>query len=168
MPLVRPPQARNSIKKALWGLLDKPLKGSQLDEIWHFFDSQCAYCGVPLDRSRREGHADHLVSVSIGGTNSMSNFVLSCGKCNGDDKRETDWEPFLAQRNPDSRMRDERRQRIVGWIELNKGAVPHRDPVLVALVESQVSKALECFNQAVANVREAREGPLSPRPQADG
>jgi hypothetical protein len=157
MSLVRPPQARNSIKKALYGLLDKPLKEYQLDELWQFFDSRCAYCCESLDRARREGHADHLVSVSLGGANSISNFVLACGKCNGDDKREMDWEPFLAQKNPDSRLREERRDRILRWIALHKGTVPHRDPFLVELVETQVCKALEAFNQAVEDVRTARK-----------
>jgi HNH endonuclease len=168
MPLVRPPQARNSIKKALYGLLDEPIKRPQLDELWQFFDSQCAYCGVSLDRSRREGHADHLVSVCLGGTNSMPNFVLSCGRCNGDYKREMDWEPFLSQRNPDPQMRAERRQRILRWIEQHKGTVPHRDPFLAELVASQVSRALECFNQAVDNVRAARRRSHNPIGRADG
>lgn len=168
MPLLRPPQARNAIKKALYGLLDKPLKRPQWDELWQFFDSQCAYCGVSLDRSRREGHADHLVSVSLGGTNGMSNFVLSCGRCNGDDKRDMDWEPFLAQGNPDPCMHEERRQRILRWIELHEGTVPHRAPVLAEFVESQVSRALECFNQAVDNVRTARRGLHNTGHQADG
>jgi len=167
MPLVRPPQARNSIKKALYGLLDRPVKRSEVDKLWEFFDSQCAYCGVYLDRSRREGHADHLVSVTLGGNNSLSNFVLSCGKCNGDYKRDMDWEPFLSQRNPDLRTRGERRQRILRWIELHRGAVPHRDPILAELVESRVARALEQFNQAVNDVRAARR-PHNAGVAADG
>ena len=167
MPLVRPPQARNSIKKALYGLLDKPIKRPEVDKLWEYFKFKCAYCGAVLDKSRREGHADHLVSVTLGGNNSLSNFVLACGKCNGDYKRDMDWEPFLAQRSPDPKVRDERRQKILSWVELHKEGIPHRDPILVELVESQVAKVLEQFNQAVNDVRAARK-PHNPAGRVDG
>ncbi len=42
----------------------------------------CAYCGVKL--SQRNSTVDHVVPKCRGGSNSLSNLVLSCEKCNAD------------------------------------------------------------------------------------
>lgn len=42
---------------------------------------ECRYCGRPVDATTAT--LDHVVAVSRGGTNSLTNLVLSCKECNG-------------------------------------------------------------------------------------
>lgn len=41
--------------------------------------SMCAYCACDLGS---EFHIDHIVPVSFGGTNNVSNLCISCARCN--------------------------------------------------------------------------------------
>ncbi|MDM0116143.1 HNH endonuclease signature motif containing protein [Variovorax sp. J22R133] len=43
--------------------------------------SRCALCGVLLVRDANP-HVDHVVPVSLGGSEEISNFQLLCGECN--------------------------------------------------------------------------------------
>jgi HNH endonuclease len=156
---IGPSQARNAIKRALYGILDHYPTGAQIDELWEFFESRCAYCGEPVDKVGRQGHVDHLVAVATGGSNHISNCVLACGKCNGDFKREMDWESFILKiynRTPEFIVR---RGRILRWVEIHSGAVPHRDPSLTRLVEDQIAGVLDSFNVAVERIRSTRLEP---------
>ncbi len=119
-----PPQARNAIKKSLFGLLGTKLTDEARDAIWEVFESSCAYCGRNLDRSRREGHMDHVVAAMAGGIEGLQNFVLACGVCNGDEKREMPWETFLATRAADPVVRREREARIRSWIASQAARAP--------------------------------------------
>ena len=47
---------------------------------------KCVYCREPLDTNY---HADHIVALSKGGSNWISNIQLTCGPCNNR-KRATD------------------------------------------------------------------------------
>jgi len=44
----------------------------------------------------KEGHMDHLVSSSVGGSNQISNRVLSCASCNEKEKLDMPWEQFFS------------------------------------------------------------------------
>src|SRR5688572_18853574 len=88
MGKMTPSGAKNAIRRALFGIVDPHPNASQIHQIWSFFDSSCAYCGRSLVRGNRDAHIDHLVSKGSGGSNALSNFVLACGICNGDEKRE--------------------------------------------------------------------------------
>src|SRR3954470_16106894 len=92
------PMARSAIRRALLGVLDRYPSKKQVARLWEFFDSRCAFCQASLSRQLRNGHVDHLIAVAEGGTNHPSNFVLSCGVCNGDERRESNWYDFLRSK----------------------------------------------------------------------
>jgi len=105
-----PSQARNAIKRCLKSVIDPKPDKAGIDQLWEHFDARCAYCGQDLDRASREGHVDHLIAETDGGCNRLGNRVLSCGTCNGDEKRELDWEEFLAAKcQHNSELVNERR-----------------------------------------------------------
>ena len=90
--VMSPPQARKAIKDSLVEIVDGPPSERQIEEMWRYFNNACAFCGGKLVREDRKGHYDHLVPISRGGLNHISNRVLVSWKCNGDRKRETNWE----------------------------------------------------------------------------
>src|SRR6266540_1965888 len=98
MPRVTPSMAKNTIKRSLRSVVDRELSTAEKTAIWTHFCSQCAYCGKELTRDSREGHIDHLIPTTSGGTNHISNRALSCPPCNGDEKREEDWGTFLNRK----------------------------------------------------------------------
>jgi hypothetical protein len=42
----------------------------------------CFYCGVPAAYGMKQLHVDHVVPVSLGGTNEPWNLVAACWDCN--------------------------------------------------------------------------------------
>jgi len=114
MPAPSLPQTKNSIKRALWNLADPQPSKAEVQALWKHFESRCAYCGTKLNKDKRNGHLDHLVV----GRNHISNRVLSCGICNGDEKREQNWESFLASKcGNDTAKLQRRRKKILDWRE---------------------------------------------------
>ena len=109
---VESPPSQNLMRRAVDEILDPSPR--DIDPLWKHFDSCCAYCGKPLSRELREGHRDHAVA---GGGNGLGNLVLSCGSCNGDEKREASWHGFLEQKTIDPDMRSVRQARIEAWFE---------------------------------------------------
>lgn len=116
-----PSQARNAIKRCLTEVVDPNPTRSQINRLWKYFDSCCCYCGKRLERSKRNGHKDHLVPSAVGGENCLSNRVLSCGPCNGDQKLDADWKEFIASKCSGKLLRA-RRRKIEDWVEENGGA----------------------------------------------
>lgn len=111
-----PSQARNAIKKSLKALIDPKPTRQQIDGIWAYFQDQCAYCGCHLNRSERKAHIDHLIPESAGGSNQLCNLILSCSACNGDEKRELNWEEFLLEKcGGDQKTYADRQARISQW-----------------------------------------------------
>jgi hypothetical protein len=49
----------------------------------------CHYCNVYLTRT--DGTCDHVVPKSMGGANSLWNFVLACGDCNNERGTDLHW-----------------------------------------------------------------------------
>jgi 5-methylcytosine-specific restriction endonuclease McrA len=41
----------------------------------------CSYCGIPTEEYNRT--RDHVIPLSMGGTNTLDNLVLACKSCNG-------------------------------------------------------------------------------------
>jgi 5-methylcytosine-specific restriction endonuclease McrA len=41
----------------------------------------CFYCGNPVG-NEREAHIEHVIPLSNGGSNELSNIVIACGTCN--------------------------------------------------------------------------------------
>jgi 5-methylcytosine-specific restriction endonuclease McrA len=98
-----PSYAKNIIRNTLREIVDPvPSEGEILD-LWETFGSKCAYCNRPLEQGARQGHIDHLVSTIADGTNHISNRVLACSRCNGDEKRDQNWIEFLRLKAVDSK-----------------------------------------------------------------
>lgn len=152
MPKHTPGQAKNAIRRALRALLDPELNRKQIDELWSYFQSKCAYCGKSLHRDRREGQADHLVPTSLGGTNYLANRVLSCGPCNGDHKRERNWREFLEEKVRDPEVLSRRQLRIERWTE---AVAPVIEGAELELLERETARAIDAFESAVDVLREA-------------
>src|SRR5438105_15521007 len=146
-----PSQVKNIIRRGLRSLVDAELDSLQSSQVWTFFGSMCAYCGVLLDKNKREGHLDHLVSSSAGGSNHLSNRVLSCGSCNGDQKRELPWNEFLRLKNPDAIAYRERHCRILKWIET--AGKPNFESTQLDLVARETKRVIQVFDDACATIR---------------
>jgi hypothetical protein len=159
MPKVTPSYAKNVIRRALRSVVDAEPDNHDVSRMWKHFESTCAYCGHLLIKTNREGQADHLVSATRGGINHISNRVLSCPPCNGDEKRDEDWLEFLRKKNPDSNVFETRRRRVESWV------VAQAPSQMVAIdmgqLNREIERAVSAFDAAIANLRQKRS---SPRP----
>jgi 5-methylcytosine-specific restriction endonuclease McrA len=149
-----PSTAKNHMRRALLALLDPVPQVTLTDRVWDHFRSCCAYCGVPLDRRSRGGHLDHLVPVAAGGANGVYNLVLSCPQCNGDDKRDEDWERFLERLVPDTTLREARHAAITAW--LSQAGPTHVESDLRPEAHAIIERSLAAFDAAVRELRELR------------
>ncbi|MGH8387126.1 MAG: HNH endonuclease [Pseudomonas sp.] len=149
-----PSMAKNKMRRCLAAILDPHPSPSEIEELWNYFQSSCAYCGVPLIRASRSGHLDHVESSASGGSNAIHNYLLSCNRCNGDEKREEEWQRFLARKVTDRDLASERHAHISAWIE-RACDVPF-DPAAKAQAEIIISQALESFDEAVKKLRALR------------
>ncbi len=140
-----PSQARNAIKKCLKALVDpKPTKDEK-DCIWAYFGNGCAYCGSSLTKKSREGHIDHLYSEMKRGSNRLSNLVLACETCNGDEKRESSWENFLVEKcGAGTDIFEERADKIRRWILQNGN-----QPLISETQEEMLASEFACINQVL-------------------
>jgi hypothetical protein len=122
--------------------------------LWEFFGSACAYCGGPLKRGQREGHVDHLVPTTDGGVNHISNRVLSCATCNGDEKLDRPWLEFLGEKVKDRSLVNKRRKRIEAWMrrEWPKGPSMFDSELL----NGETKRAVVAFDKALDRMRRAR------------
>jgi hypothetical protein len=134
-------QAKNYIVHTLRRAVDPDPSAKQIQALWEHFESRCAYCGCELHHDSRKAHRDHL---DASGRNHISNRVLSCNICNGDDKREQNWERFLARRcGSDVEAHEARRQRILDW-QTACGNPPDIDAEVAAHVDRSI-KACCCM-----------------------
>jgi hypothetical protein len=151
MPKMTPGYAKNTIRRALRAVVDPEPTAMEIKELWAHFDSACAYCGRQLSKVDRGGHIDHLVS---GGTNHISNRVLACPPCNGDEKRESNWKEFLELKcASDVGMFNQRSQKIQSWRKANE-RLPAR--IKESELEKEIEQAVGAFDSAVANLRRLR------------
>ena len=68
--------AANSHNRRIQG--GSQLTGAVIHDVVEASNGICPYCG----KSFKEGHMDHIVPLSRGGTNDRSNLVYVCKKCN--------------------------------------------------------------------------------------
>ena len=151
MPKMTSGYAKNTMRRALRAVIDREPSASEIAKLWEYFGSACAYCERPLSRGNREGHVDHLIS---GGTNHISNRVLSCPACNGDEKRDEDWLVFLQKKTLGQQIFRARRNRIESWHESTKSQEQSR---IDAQVQIEIDRAISAFDNAVANFRQMRQ-----------
>jgi hypothetical protein len=151
-----PSQARNAIKKCLKALIDpKPNKEAK-ERIWSYFENNCAYCGKALTKASRNGHIDHLYSEMDGGSNKLSNLVLTCAICNGDEKRESNWEVFLAEKcGTDSKLSKVRANKIRQWININ-GGEPMLSEKQEHILASEFTRINRVLTESVERLRDVK------------
>ncbi|MFY1826108.1 HNH endonuclease signature motif containing protein [Myxococcus fulvus] len=119
---------------------------------WAHFDSQCGYCGERLERSSRKGHLDHLIPSSQGGTNHISNRMPSCPACNGDEKKDLPWEPFLQSKCATDEILKERRTRIRSWQSKFSSVSIQLPPDVHVQLEAAISLAVAAYDNAAMEV----------------
>lgn len=51
-----PLMAKNKMRRCLIIILDPQPSSGEVQRLWNFFQSSCAYCGCQLDRLSRTGH----------------------------------------------------------------------------------------------------------------
>lgn len=154
MATYKPSYAKNIIRRSLKAILDAPPTETELRALWDFFESACAYCGTPLNRSGRQGHADHLVA---GGSNDVSNRVLACGPCNSDEKRDMPWEEFLALKESQPDVLSKRKERIMQWIARHSSKAQSVSPELEQRAHEIIEEAVKSFEEAVEAIRNIKK-----------
>ena len=155
MTISTPSQARNMIRKSLLGIIDPDPSREDITQLWEFFESRCCYCGTKINRKGRQGHIDHLVPQSVNGINHISNRVLSCGSCNGDEKRDTHWVEFIINKyanNPS--VAKQRVDKIKEWRKLHKE--PKLDSELRNKAEELANHVCLRYNSAVRDLKKLR------------
>ena len=145
-------QAKNTVRRALRAVMDREPNEKDIVRLWAHFQSACAYCATTLVRTERKGHADHLAHD---GPNHISNRVLACWKCNGDEKRDMDWVAFLKKKAPDEAGFNERQQRIQAWGKANAPQIPL--PAKSDIVEREIETIMVAIDAAANRLRAIRE-----------
>ena len=147
-----PSMAKNKMKRCFKAILDPHPSKKEIDSLWVYFSSCCAYCGKEIDRSSRTGHIDHVLSSAEGGTNSIYNHVLSCAICNGDEKREEDWCSFLHKKSSSDKTAQEREKKINAWLQ-NASPIAS-NPELEQEAEKIINNAIAEFDNAISKLRQ--------------
>lgn len=146
MPKDTPSMAKNKIRRSLLAILDPHPSASEVEALWRYFECRCAYCGVVIARESRTGHLDHVIASTSGGGNGIHNCVLSCARCNGDEKREEDWRNFLDRKAESAQVAAVRAELIESWLS--------RAPAATLSPEAE-RRALAIIADAIANYEEA-------------
>lgn len=147
--------AKNKIRRSLLAIIDPHPSPREVDKLWTHFESKCAYCGDVIPRESRTGHLDHVLASAAGGNNSIYNSVLSCARCNGDDKREEDWRAFLS-RTVEPDVAAVRAVPIEEWV--SQAPATGRRPELAKQADGIVKEAIADYDRAVARMRALVEG----------
>lgn len=84
-------KAHRHVRRArLAGCAQNDLTPGQWNLLKLVFNNRCAYCLAVCSNP----HQDHIVPISRGGDNTLTNVVPSCGSCN--DKKGTQlWKPLM-------------------------------------------------------------------------
>jgi hypothetical protein len=148
--VAKPPQARNSIRRALLYVAGVRFSKAYKERCRVHFADACCYCGTDIARASRQGHYDH--AIAIASESSHFHLVYACGRCNGDQKRERDWEVFLLEKcEGDKAAFRTRRQAILDWFATEPPTMLG-DNARRALKDAE-TLALSGFNQAVETLR---------------
>lgn len=152
-----PSMAKNKMRRCFQAIIDPHPSKSEIDSLWEYFDSSCAYCGVEIDRSSRTGHVDHAVSSATGGSNDIHNHMLSCAKCNGDERREEPWRDFLSRKADHSSQEFKTREaRIQYWLQMGDKS-RRLDEQYQGKADVIIAKAIQDFDHAVEQLRKLRK-----------
>jgi len=154
MPTPTPGYIKNMIRRSFRELVEPSPRKKDEERIWEFFNYECAYCGKKLDRNGREGRIDHLISSSSGGTNHISNRVLSCASCNDEEKLDMDWQKFLKAKIPDKSIAEKRKLKIIEWQRQNK-FYPANE-LLMKAIESTGEVVVAFYDAKIKYIRELK------------
>ena len=154
MPKDTPSMAKNKMRRSLAAIFDPHPSRHEIDELWEYFESRCAYCGMPIIRESRTGHLDHLVPFSEGGSNNIHNHALSCARCNGDEKREESWQSFLERKSENVQAFQNRKEKIDKWLALAPSLSSNLE--LTARAEKIIEEAIKGFEISVEKMRALR------------
>lgn len=152
MPRMSAGLAKNHIRRALRAVIDPEPSKQAVRRLWEYFKSCCAYCGRRLEKALRHGHIDHLVHD---GPNHLSNRVLACSTCNGDEKREGPWLGFLRKKAGTRKVFLVRKKRIEDWLLAERPRVPTR--VDKKLFLREMTAVVRRFDLAVSRLRRTRQ-----------
>lgn len=153
-----PSQARNAIKRCFKEVIDPIPTDKDFDDLWKHFSSNgryyCCYCNDEIDRNDRNGHhIDHLIPEAKGGKNFIKNRVLSCNICNGDLKRDSDWDTFLKRQcEGDQQEYTLRQTRINEWIKGSELSLNAKDKERIEVAFNNVNNL---FCKELSNLRPA-------------
>lgn len=150
-----PSQAKNAIFKALLEIVDPPPKPSEERRIRAFFENRCAYCSCEIPPVGRTGHIDHLIPRQQGGTNHLSNLVLACNICNGDEKLDQGWRDFINHKVLDPAQLQERIDRIEAWI-LQEGGPVSMSAQTQATIREAHSRVSQALDREISNLKEKK------------
>src|ERR1019366_9355112 len=140
-----PSQIKNLMRRGLRFIVAREPEPADRARCVEFFGHSCAYCWEPIPQGR--GDLDHLVSAARGGRNHISNRVFSCKPCNAELKRDKDWQHFLKERHGPGAEFDERRQKILWWVQ-NAGAEPPLSAEMLARLEQAAESATSAYDEA--------------------
>ncbi len=143
-------QATNTMRRALVDLVDPPPSEKLQRRLREHFADLCAYCGLAAEP--RSGHIDR---ARPGGGNGLGNLLLACKECNGDLKREMNWEEFIAIKcGHDSTLLATRRTKILEWFGLNVATPKVLTPSIEA-AQREAAAAIEAYEVAYNRLRDA-------------
>lgn len=151
MPRMSAGLAKNHIRRALRTVVDPEPNKRAIARLWQHFKSACAYCGRRLDKTLRQGHIDHLVHD---GPNHISNRVLACPPCNGDEKREGPWLEFLRKKVSRRGVFLARKKTIETWVAGERAQEALKFDR--ELLQGEIAAVVKRFDRAVARLRRIR------------
>lgn len=128
-------QAKNDIRACLQEAVDPPLDDGSKSKIRAHFNDSCAYCGRSMGIG--SGEFDHLVPRAKSALNHISNRVLSCRTCNGNEKRDKDWEGFIREKRSGEDV-EHASAVIRAWT--SQHALPPRDEALLRQKKAQADQ----------------------------
>ena len=147
--MTKPPQARNAIWRALLYVAGVRFNKNYQKCCRHHFGNKCAYCGKKIEEGSRKGHYDHAVAVAS--SSDTFHLVYACGKCNGDEKRERNWQDFLRGKCKKETLYQRRLKTIEKWLS-GESPVHLTEAVKSSLIKAK-SEAVDSFTAAVERVR---------------
>lgn len=156
MPAPTPGYVKNMIRRSLREIVDKSPNKKDEKKIWEFFNYECAYCGKTLSKEHKESHIDHLISSSLGGSNHISNRVLSCADCNEKEKLDKPWKSFLLQKNSNNNVAQRRKGKILEWQKKHSRQIMRIDGKIIGTIGRMGSEVIKIYDQKVEEIRKLK------------
>jgi len=150
MSKLTPSQVKNLIRRGIRVLVDPEPEPIERKRVIAFFDHCCAYCGCTVETGK--GDLDHLLSSSLGGRNHISNRVFSCKPCNAEQKRDKDWEIFLAEKHRDPAAFAAAHDKIKAWVQ-SAGDIRPLKPEILEMLDEESRRVTAAYDDACRRLR---------------